>query len=226
MTDMSVAVLAKRLGVTQRRANQIVADGLISARRTDSGEWLVDVDSAEAFGRSRRTARGLTPDGAWALLFILNGQRVDWISESTRTRLKRRIRDGSSEVLAREVAGRTKIRRYRAANLEKARKNLLLTGRSATETLFTELLPDQGRLYGYVPRGTTVDGWAADNFLVPDTVGNVFLFANTMPAAAAGEKVPASVVAADLAISADARERAAGAVALEEMRAAWLSPIA
>lgn len=225
MTEMSVASLAKRLDVTHRRASQIVTEGLISARRTDSGEWLVDVDSADGYERGRRTARGLTPDAAWALLFMLDGQRADWISDSTQRRLKRRIRDHVAEVLAREVAARTRVYRYRTANVEKVRRSLLLTGRSATEALSTDLLPDPSRLYGYVPRGTTVDDWAADNFMVPDTTGNAFLFANTMPAESVGEDIPAAVVAADLAISVDARERAAGLEALEELRAAWLSPI-
>lgn len=222
MSEMSVAILAKRLDITQRRANQIVAAGLISARRTDSGEWLVDVDSAEAYGRRRRTTRGLSPDAAWALLFLLGGRTGDWVSPRTRARLRHRIRQQAAEHLARDVAGRTRIRRFRAANLDRARRDLLLTGRSAVDALSSELLPDDGRLYGYVPSGMTVEDWAAENFMVPDPAGTAFLFANTIPAAVTGESVPASVVAADLAVSADARERAAGIDALDEMRATWL----
>lgn len=223
MAEMSVAVLARRLGVTQRRANQIVASGQISARRTDSGEWLVDVDSADAYMRKRRTTRGLSTDAAWALLFMLSNRRVGWIGESTRARLKRRIRTQRADLMAREVAARTHTYRYRPANLALAESGLLLTGRSAIEALSTELLPDRGRLYGYVPAGTSVDEWAKDHFMVADPAGTVFLFANTIPADATDEGLPDAVVAADLAISADAREREAGVAALEELRSRWLS---
>lgn len=222
MAEMSVAVLAKRLAVTQRRAGQVVAAGQISARRTDSGEWLVDADSAEAYIRRRRTSRGLSSQAAWALLFILAGHRADWISASTQARLKRRIRTHSAETIARQVAGRTQAHRYRAANMDLAGRGLLLTGRSAVEAVDTDLLSDHRRLFGYVPAETTVDEWAADHFMIADPAGNAFLFTNTIPSEAATGTIPSSVVAADLAISADARERAAGVDALERMRTAWV----
>jgi len=223
MAEMSVAVLAGRLGVTQRRANQIVASGQIVARRTDSGAWLVDVDSADAYMRTRRTTRGISTDAAWALLFMLSNRPVDWIGESTRARLRRRIRAHHAELLAKEVAARTHTYRYRAANLTLAGDGLIFTGRSAVEALDTDLLPDRGRLYGYVPADSTVDAWANDHFMVPDAAGTVFLFANTIPAVGADGGLPNAVVAADLAISADAREREAGVEALEEMRVRWMS---
>lgn len=222
MTEMSVAMLAKRLEVTQRRANQIVASGQISARRTDSGAWLVDPDSADAYSRRHRHTRGLSSDAAWALLFVLAGRHVEWISASTLARAKRRIREHSAATLAHSVAGRTQSHRYRAANLTRAEEGLLLTGRSAIEALNTDLLPDRGRLFGYVPRGTTAQEWATSHFMVADAAGAVHLFENTIPPSVGGESIPASVVAADLAISADAREREAGVEALEEMRTAWL----
>lgn len=222
MAEMSVAVLARQLEVTQRRANQIVASGDIIARRTDSGEWLVDADSADAYKRRRRSTRGLSTNSAWALLFMLAGHRTAWTTESTRARLRRRIRTLNGEEIAREVAARTQIHRYRAANWEVFEHELLLTGRSAVEALATQLLPDRGRLYGYVPADANVQEWAKAHFMVADSDGNVFLFANTIPAAAATESIPPSVIAADLAISADARERAAGIEALEDLREQWL----
>lgn len=225
MGEMSVAVLARRLGVTQRRASQIVAGGQISARRTDSGEWLVDSDSVDAYTRRRRSTRGLTTDTAWALLFMLSNRRADWTTESTRARLKRRIRMHPAGHIAAEVAGRTQAFRYRAANFALAGSGLLLTGRSAIDMLTTELLPDRSRLYGYVPAGITVDEWAKSHFMVADPGGAVFLFVNTIPPDGTDEKLPAAAVAADLAISADARERAAGVAALEEMRSRWLNSV-
>ncbi|WP_294180094.1 hypothetical protein [uncultured Schumannella sp.] len=223
MHEMSVATLARQLGVTQRRANQLVAGGQISARRTDSGAWLVDAASADAYTRRRRTTRGLTADAAWALLFMLSNERAEWTSESTRARLRRRIRAHSAELIAQEVAGRTRVYRYRASNLALAEDGLLLTGRSAIEALNTDLLPDRGRLSGYVPAGTSVDEWATTRFMVADPAGAVFLFANTIPADGSDARLPGAVVAADLAISADAREREAGLEAIEEMRSRWLS---
>lgn len=226
MAQMSVASLANQLGVTQRRANQIVASGQISAQRTDSGAWLVDTDSADAYARRHRNTRGLSTDAAWALLFMLAGRRVEWTSASTLARVRRRIREQRAADIAQSVAGRTQAYRFRAANLELAEKGLLLTGRSAIDALSTDLLPDRGRLYGYVPRGSTIDEWAKSHFMVADAAGAVHLFTNTLPASGADESIPASVVAADLAVSADARERAAGVDALDEMRTAWLKSLA
>ncbi len=222
MAEMSVAVLARQLEVTQRRASQIVASGDIVARRTDSGEWLVDADSADAYQRRRRSTRGLTTNSAWALLFMLAGHRTTWTTASTGARLRRRIRAHNGAELAREVAARTQIHRYRAANWDVFEHELLLTGRSAVEALATQLLPDRGRLYGYVPAGVSLEAWAKAHFMVADPGGTVFLFANTIPEVARVESIPASVIAADLAISADARERAAGIEALEGMREQWL----
>ncbi|GAA2240304.1 hypothetical protein N1031_12870 [Herbiconiux moechotypicola] len=222
MAEMSVAVLAERLGVTQRRANQIVAEGRVSAKRTDSGEWLVDATSAQAYERRHQRARGLTPDAAWALLFLLAGCRTDWVSDSTRARIRRRIRTKTAEELARDVAARSQPYRFRAANLTLAEQGLLLTGRSAIESIETDLLPDRRRVYGYVPKGASIGEWARAHFLVDDPSGRVCLFDNTIPESADAEVLPGSVVAADLAVAADARERAAGIAVLETMRTSWL----
>ena len=197
MAEISVASLAKRLGVSQRRANDLVADRAVIGRRTDSGAWLVDADSVNEYLRRRRTRRGLTNEAAWALLWLLDARTVDWVSESTLARLRRRIRERDADQLARDVAGRTRSHRYRAANAELAAEGLVLTGRSAASKLDTDLLDDRRLVRGYVPGGTAVSSWAAEHFMVEDETGQDILFDNTLPGGVdVEEEMPAAVVAA------------------------------
>lgn len=49
------------------------------------------------------------------------------------------------------------------------------------------------------------------------------LYENTLPFEFAGDIMPSAVVAADLARSADTRERAAGIQTIEELQKRWLA---
>jgi hypothetical protein len=49
------------------------------------------------------------------------------------------------------------------------------------------------------------------------------LYENTLPIEYDGDEMPVAVVAADLALSTDTRERSAALRALEEMRQRWLA---
>jgi hypothetical protein len=136
--------------------------------------------------------------------------------------VRRRIREHDAEQLAYEVAGRTRTHRFRAANIERAAEGLMLTGRSAISRIETDLMADRTRLFAYVPAGESVEGWASKRVLIADPSGDVVLSENTIPTEANPTTLPKSVVAADLAVSADAREREAGIRALATMRDKWL----
>lgn len=223
--DLTTTELADRLGVTRRRALDLLRSGEIAGRRIASGAWLADgaaVNRYEIVAR-RGKGRSLDPDTAWGLLWELSGLEATWLTASTRARVKRRIRDSSAENLAKAVAKRTVAHRYTAANVERAGAELIATGRAAADTLRTDLISDRRRVSGYVRAGTANE-YAASHFMVPDANGPDVVYENTLPVRLEGGNVmPNAVVAADLATSTDTRERSAGLRVLEQLRQAWLA---
>jgi hypothetical protein len=224
MVDLTVAELAGRLGVTQRRANDIVSTGAVSARQLANGTWLIESDSVARYELRRKSSgRSLSPPTAWGLLWELSDLRSTWLTESTRARVRKRIREWTVGEIATAVAVRTRMRRYRAANVDRVAADIIGSGRFATDAIDTDLLVDRRRVFGYVPRGADVDMFALDHFMSPDETGADVLLENTLPTDYTGRVMPAGVIAADLALSTDTRERSAGLTALNELRETWLA---
>jgi hypothetical protein len=133
------------------------------------------------------------------------------------------IRSGDIEGLASADATRTRAHHFRAANAELAQRDLIATGRAAASKVGTELIDDRRRVAGYVRAGS-VDEYADRTFMIADPTGADVVYENTLPERAdwAEPVMPAAVVAADLAVSTDVRERRAGLDALSKMRETWL----
>jgi hypothetical protein len=224
MADMTATELAERLGVTRRRATALLASGAVTGRRLANGMWLADTDSVSRYESAARRGQGRTLDAAtaWGLLWELSGLDADWLTPSTRSRIRRRIREAGAEELSRAVASRTIARHYRAANSERAAEGLIRTGRAAIGSLGTELIEDRRRVSGYARTGTP-DDYAAAHFMVADIAGQDVIFENTLPILYVEDTMPAAVIAADLAVSTDTRERSAGQRALEGLRQSWLA---
>lgn len=223
MSDLTATELAGRLGVTRRRAVDLLGSGEIAGRQLANGTWLADSDAVaryEVLG-DRGSGRTLDRDTAWGLLWELSGLDADWLSSRTRARVRQRIRESTSEGLVKAVAKRTVAHRYTAANAERAAAELIATGRAAADTLGGDLISDQRRVSGYVRTGTP-DEYAAAHFMVADISGQDVVYKNTLPVDFNGDVMPSAVVAADLAMSTDTRERSAGLRAIEELRQAWL----
>ncbi|PSL38238.1 hypothetical protein CLV49_1855 [Labedella gwakjiensis] len=223
MPDITAPELAELLGVTRRHATDLLSDGAIQGRRLPSGAWLVDSDSALRFQASARTGKGrqLTPDSAWALLWELSGMRAEWLTPRTSARTRERIRTLSADQIARAVASRTRAHHFRAANVAKASSDLISTGRAAAGALGVDLMDDTRNVSGYVRRGTASDH-AADNFMVAARDGRDLLWDNTLPIDYGDTVMPVAVIAADLAVSTDTRERSGGLRALDDLRRRWL----
>jgi|GEM_PF-713730 len=222
-SDLTATELAGRLGVTRRRAVDLLASGEISGRRLANGTWLADSDAVaryEVLGE-RGSGRTLDRDTAWGLLWELSGLDVDWLNARTRARVRQRIRESAAEDLVKAVVKRTTAHRYTAANAERAAAELITTGRAAADTLKGDLISDRRRVSGYVRAGIP-DEYAASHFMVPDINGQDVVYENTLPVEFAGDVMPRAVVAADLATSTDTRERSAGLRAIEELRQGWL----
>lgn len=224
MADMTASELADRLGVTVRRARDLLAVGEIAGRQLANRTWLADSDSVIRYQTAVRPGSGrqLGIPAGWALLWELSGLEVDWLARSTRARVRRRIRESSAEQIARAVAKRTTARRFTAANVDKAQAGLIATGRAAAGPLGTDLIDDRRRVSGYVRQGS-VDDYAGRHFMLADAAGQDVLLENTLPIDYDGDVMPPAVVAADLATSLDTRERSAGLTALEDLRQAWLA---
>ncbi len=224
MADMTATELAVRLGVTRRRATDLLVTCSIDGRQLANGHWLADVDSVTRYESGARRGKGRILDSstAWGLLWVLSGLRADWLGASTRSRVGRRIRESGAEELARAVSARTSVRRYRAANAQRAAGGLIATGRAVAGRLGTDLMDDTSWVAGYVRTGTA-DEYAAEHFMVADSSGQDLIYENTVPTAFDGDAMPVAVVAADLAVSTDTRERSAGLRALDELRQAWLA---
>ena len=224
MVDLTATQLAERLGVTTRRARDLLRSERIAGRQLANGTWLVGSDAVARYevSASRGSGRTLDAATAWGVLWELSGLDVKWLSASTRARVRRRIRDSDADAIAAAVSKRTRAHRFTAANAERASAGLIRTGRAAVSVLDTNLIQDSRQVAGYVRSGTMGD-YAMSHFMIPATAGNDVIFENTLPIDYVGETMPAGVVAADLAMSMDTRERSAGLRALEEMRQRWLA---
>ncbi|WP_028707648.1 hypothetical protein [Propionicicella superfundia] len=224
MAELTVTELADRLGVTTRRARDLLDTGDIAGRQLANRTWLADSDSVLRYETSARRGkgRGLDAASAWGLLWELSGLDAGWLTPSTRARVRRRIRESSAEKIVKAVGKRTVARRYTAANVERASQRLIATGRAAARVLGTDLIDDRRRVSGYVREGS-VDDYAEQHFMVAELAGQDVLYENTLPIRFDGDVMPAAVVAADLALSTDTRERSAGLGAIEELRQAWLA---
>lgn len=119
--------------------------------------------------------------------------------------------------IARAVSERTRAHRFDAANTFLAQAGLIATGRVVASTLDVGLMDDTRDALGYVRRGTVTE-YARERFMVASPAGRTVLYDLTLPIPHNGNSMPAAVIAADLAISVDTRERRGGLQALAQLR--------
>lgn len=219
MVELTAVELAQRLGVSRRHATDLLTRAIIDGRQLPSGAWLADLDSTLAYEAAARRGSGRTinPSSAWGLLWELSGYRASWLHPSTRSRIRSRIRSWSVEEIARAVSGRTRAHRFDAANTFLAQAGLIATGRAVASKLHVGLMDDTREAVGYVRRGT-VATYARERFMVASPTGRAVLYDLTLPIPYNGNSMPVAVIAADLAISVNARERSGGLQALSTLR--------
>ena len=85
---LSVSEVAQRLGVSQARVRQRIADGSLAADRI-SGRWLIPAASVRAVSNVGRS-RPLSEPMAWAVLRYLADTEIDidWLTASERLRAR------------------------------------------------------------------------------------------------------------------------------------------
>ncbi|MFF0911512.1 hypothetical protein ACFWZW_12540 [Microbacterium enclense] len=225
MVELTATELATRLGVSRRHAIDLLASGAIAGRKLSSGAWLAHSDSVLQYETAAQRGSGgrMSAATAWGLLWELSDMDATWLSPSTLRRVRGRLRAQSAEDIARAVSGRTRLHRYRAANAAKANLDLIATGRAAASVLKVGLMDDARQVSGYLPQGVDAATYASTHFMVADPAGRDVLYMNTVPIPTDGGVMPVAVIAADLAVSSNARERSGGLRALDQLRRQWLT---
>ena len=221
MAVMTAREAAARLGVSTREVNRLVHRGALRGTKLGAATsaWLIDTRSLSEYQHIRKTGgRSWNAESSWATLNALSGveQRLNPV---TKMRIAERIRHSTAEEIARKTATRVKVRRFSADNREATTRELKLTGASAAEKVFADLVGRAKVVEGYVGSGDVAD-FIRRHLLIEDANGDILLYDTDHEV---GADVPTAVVAADLARSTSTRERAAGVQVLEALRQRWIA---
>lgn len=210
MVELSTAQAARNLGVSQRQVQRMVRRGALPGRTTAGGAKLVDALAVTQTARQRACrGRPWSPATAWAAL--IGPRDADWLNQATRKRLERRLEEAPVEELVIKLTVKAQRKAYRAGAsfLDDVLAELVPTGVSALDEVDTELTPSRDRVEGYL-HPDRLDDVVRRYHLVEDPNGNVVLHLTDFESVLRGKHVPAQVIGADLAVSFEARERAAG----------------
>jgi len=209
--EIESAELAVRLGVSHRRATDLLRSGALAGRQLPSGAWLTNETAVTRYEASfrRGSGRTLNPESAWGVLWMLDGRPTPWLPRSTRFRLRGQLdeHDGKSLVLA--VSGRARAHRFSGRNDSRSSVSITLTGRTVAGGLGVGVRNQPRTVWGYAPAGT-IEERARALGLSPAYEGEHTLVENTLPVSFEEPQMPDIVIAVDLAGSTDAREREAG----------------
>lgn len=205
---------ARLLGIGRHEVARLARVGILRAGKTDSGSLVVDPDSVHAQGAlSQFKGRPWSPQTAWAALFALDGDEVLWLEYHKRRRLFLKLKEISAEELVWLARNRMEIRRYLVSPSfeDDVRGALVATGMASSFAFDLGLASLVPVLDGYVI-GRTPEEVERDFFLVEGSSGSCTVrFARDLPdSLACADEMPESVVAADLAMSVDVRERRCG----------------
>lgn len=88
-----VADAAQQLGLSQQRVRALVAEGDLPARKV-AGRWFLDRSALEKRAREPRLAgRPFSSQHAWGLIALAEGEPAPWLDASSRSRLRRQLRE-------------------------------------------------------------------------------------------------------------------------------------
>lgn len=231
MGDVTVAMAATELGVSQRQIARLAQSGELAVVRKVGGALLIDSASVHRRAQMRRRkGRPWSEPVAWGALALLSGRTADWLSASQRTRLTHRLRRATAEDVAFFARHRAVPLRMRAwdAPDHSIRNHVVRTGVSAldeadaaTASRFGLTANGTARTEGYVTV-TELDAVVDDLGLTEDHEGDVTLrvVSDENPVFRGTSDTVTSLIAAiavDLMDSLDTRERSAGTGALQEL---------
>ncbi len=120
--EVPASEAARRLRVHDSRVRRLVEAGDLPARKV-ANRWLVDAGALERRGLlGPADGRPLEPENAWGLLFLASGEPAPWLRSDVRSRLRRRLREGS-------------LRRDRGRLVKRARVHYFVGGERARPQL-------------------------------------------------------------------------------------------
>lgn len=223
MREIDAAAVASRLRISPRHAAHLMRLGVLEGRQLQSGLWLTSEAAVARYEASVRSGKGraLNPATAWGLLWELSGLRAEWLPTSTLSRVRAQIAGMDADGIVRLVVGRTRAHHYRPTAVKVTTTGLIATGATVAGCLNVNLRDNPRIMCGYVRSGS-LDAYADGVNMTPDYQGEHTLFEYTLPIAYSEPRMPAAVVAADLARSPRASHRAKAVAALEQMRRRWV----
>lgn len=214
MRFMTVTNAAKRLDVTTRQVQHLVARGELRGL----ARGLVDAASVERMiaVRAASHTRAWSVETAWGAIALLSGGSAEWMQQTQRSRLRARLRSLTAEALIERTRNRAEVTHYRAhSSAELHLRSILVSASASAERLG---LAGSTKVDGYLVRGD-VGSVVHNHGLIRDDEGEVTLRATTMNLeTVSGLADRGNVLAAvDLAGSLDARERNVGLSTLEDV---------
>lgn len=207
MSLLVVSEAAKRLGVSTRQVQHLVARGVL--RQVARG--LLDESSVERLiaVRGGSHKRAWSEASAWGAVALLSGGDAEWMGEAQRSRLKARLRRLGATELVERARERAKVTRYRAHST--AGQYLLGELIYAADAAGRLGLAETSYIDGYLA-ADDVEGVVGRHGLIRDDLGRVTLRATAIDLDVVRDLSKRSVVLAalDLVESLDVRERRAG----------------
>lgn len=216
-----VAEAASRLKISPRRLRALIEQGELGAEKVGR-QWLVSAaDVVRYQGLRPGAGRPLSPRRAWALLFLLSGERPAWVGPRDRSELRHHLQPRSPAHLVASVRRRAKLHplRVHPGDLRRLRvsERLILSGASAASEYRLDLHAP-GVVEAYVS-AQNLRELAGDFAFAPSEAANVLLRSvdASWPFDEGLRLAPAAAVAVDLLEAQDERSRAAGHELLERL---------
>ncbi|RYN14418.1 DNA-binding domain, excisionase family [Bifidobacterium animalis subsp. animalis] len=222
-TMATTAEAARKLSVSQRRVQQMVADGALESVSSDARSYLIPVpELRRARLRSGKVGRPYSPSHALASLYLLSDLPASWIGAQQRYRIKNSLLNTrTAEELVHRVCNRARTEEYWCAahHLEELRHSLALSGISSPYRDSFQLF-ESTAVEGYLSESNLAELVRRHRLDSDAPTANVQLHIvepSLWEKMRAAEEVPLAVCAADLAESVDLRESRAGLSVLEEL---------
>lgn len=211
---------AQLLGVTDHEIARLIRDGELSALKAAGRAFLLSAGEVHLYAAIRQgKGRPLSASTAWAALWLLSDLDVDWLDYSQMRRLRIKLKTITPEELVWQTRKRMNTKRFRVSQsfIPKLKQELALTGRSCISVLDSELTEQSEILEGYAR--LSLHDLEKKYHLAEDVTGNaiIHIAEDDQSLFESIGQAPIAVVAADLAITLDTRERSAGLDVLRKL---------
>jgi excisionase family DNA binding protein len=178
MSLISPVDAARRLGVTPRRVYSLVSENRLRSERV-GGRLLIDRDDVDARAAgARAVGRPFSPRRAWAMILLAAGENPPGLDASTKSKLRRLLRERDLWSMRARFAERAERRPLRAHSSDipriEAESDIIRTGARHAAAAGLGLVAPEAPLELYVDR-KTADRLIERYRLVPSTRPNVLL---------------------------------------------------